>query len=136
MKNTFKKIAGLVLSLVLCLSLAISVFAISADTYRGYVRLSANEKSVTSKQFGGVVGRGEVSNHSGSAGAVNIELQSSSGSSWKSLTTITAEPGQIKSSNSWGNGEDQLFRIIVSAKDAPWFGNPGCIAYGYIYTGN
>ena len=123
MKGTIRKIIGFVLSLALCMS------------YRGSVTLAADQKSAESSGYAALWGRGQVANNAYSAGIVYLELQHSDGSGWKTATTITADKGKTNTTNSWTFGNSNcLFRVVIGAQDAPWFGNPGCIATGTVYT--
>lgn len=121
--------------LLLFCMLTVTAFAYTANTYRGSVRLGAADSSVTSSQYSGTYGRGKVYNNSGSAGSTSLSLQISSGTSWKTYTTITAAAGSNNSTNDWGRANtDYLFRVVVKPTSIPIFGNPGCIAIGYVYT--
>ena len=134
MKAT-KRLISVAFVFVICFTLAVSVAAYDL-TYKGSVLLSADKYSVTSSQYSGNHGRGRIYNLSGSAGNATIALQLSNGSSWTTYTTETAAPGTSLFTNIWGRHDTEyLFRVIVSSSEWYLFGNPGRIAYGYVYTG-
>ena len=129
-----KRILSAILVFTLCFALAISASA-ATMSLRGSVGLKAAESSATSPAYGGFYGQGKVYNNSGSAQRVYFELQSSSGTSWKTCTTLYAAPGKTTTSNVWAGATDQLWKIKVAPETVPSAGYPGCIATGYIYTG-
>lgn len=132
------KIRKALVSLALSCTLAfVLLAAVSAYTlvYRGSVSLAANQNSVTSSAYAGKYGRGNLTNHAQSAGDARLYLDETTGGSWYNLTSIVVAPGKSGQTNIWGNTGDRLFRISVHSTNKPIFGNPGRIAYGYIYTG-
>lgn len=133
--KTTKRLLSVVLVFVLCFTLAVSVAAYDL-AYQGYVKLSADEYSVTSKAYSGNHGRGLLVNDSGSAGDATISLQLSSGNGWTTYAKETANPGKSIYTDIWGRHDtDFLFRVVVASSQWYLIGNPGRIAYGYLYTG-
>lgn len=63
-------------------------------------------------------------------------MQLSNGSSWTEYAKITGAPGTYTATNIWGRADTEyLFRVTVASSQWYLFGNPGRIAYGYLYTG-
>ena len=103
--------------------------------YRESVQLPANKNEVSTNSYAGNYGKGSLSVLSGSAGNAKLLLKSSTGSGWTTLTSISVAPGGYDSTNVWGRDDtDYLFKIVVQS-DPKVLGNPGRIAYGYLYTG-
>lgn len=131
-KHYFNRLICVALVPILCVTLIVSVFAL---TYKGSVQLKANERSVTSGQYSGHWGNVRAYNNSGSAGSVTAELQLSSGGGWKTYASVSVAPGKSDETKAWGqNGVSYLYRTILSASNPPLLGNPGCIASASIYT--
>lgn len=133
--KTAKRLLTVTLVFVVCFTLAISVAAYNLQ-YKDRICLPANKNSVTSAGYAGNHGRGRIVNEAGSAGDAEIDLQISNGNGWTTYTTETAAPGDSKKTDIWGRSDTELlFRVVVSSSDWYPIGNPGRIAYGYIYTG-
>lgn len=104
--------------------------------HRTTVQLTADSNSIASSGYAGNYGKGTLTVISGSAGNAKLFLQDTTGNGWKTLTIISVSPGSFDETNIWGRDDtDYLFRIVVQSD--PWVssGNPGRIAYGYLYTG-
>lgn len=133
--KTVKRMVSVALVFVLCFALAISVSAYNL-VYKGSVTLSADEYSVTSNGYGGNHGRGRLYNISESAGNATLSLQLSSGTGWTEYAKITGAPGSSTYTDIWGRADrEYLFRVEVASSQWYLFGNPGRVAYGYVYTG-
>jgi len=104
--------------------------------YRTVIQLNANQNQVQSNSYAGNYGKGGLSVVFGSAGNAKLLLQSSTGYGWSTLTTISVAPGGYDTTNIWGRDDtDYLYRITVQSDPMYDSGNPGRIAYGYLYTG-
>lgn len=121
-----------IIALVFVLCFALSVFA--AVSYKGSASLTATQNNVTSSSYGGRSGKGSVSNHSGSAGDVNLSLLISAGNGWTTYETVTASPGSSVSTKIWGENASFLFRVYLESSTYWVVGNPDRIATGYVYT--
>lgn len=126
----------LVIMLVALLLSCSVVFGTPNVSYRTYVQLPADMNEVTSTSHAGNFGKGTIQNLSGSAGDAKLLLQCSTGEGFVTLTSFSVSPGGFDQSNIWGLGDtDFLFRVVVQSDPKVYLGNPGRIAYGYLYTG-
>ena len=131
--KAIKRIGTIALVFALCFALSMSVFA--AVSYKGSVSLTATQNNGTSSSYGGHSGKGTVSNHSGSAGDVNLSLQISAGDGWTTYQTVTASPGSSNSTSVWGKSTvNYLFRVYLASSTYWVVGNPGRVATGSVYT--
>lgn len=131
--KALKRIGIIALVFALCFVLSMSAFA--AVSYKESIYLKATQNNVTSAAYGGHSGKGNVSNHSGSAGDVKLSLQISTGDRWATYQTVTASPGTSNATSVWGEAStNYLFRIFLESSTYWVVGNPGRVAYGSIYT--
>lgn len=130
-----KRALSIILVFTICFALAITVSAYNL-TRKGSVTLTAGAYSVTSDGYGGNHGKGRLYNRAESAGDAILTLQLSTGNGWTEYSRVTCAPDEEKDTAIWGRADtDYLFRVTVTSSQWYLFGNPGRVAYGYVYTG-
>ena len=124
-----------IMIIVLLLSCSV-VFGAYNMTFKESVLLPSDQNTVYTGSHAGNYGQGTLTVIYGSAGNAKLYLQTSTGDGWSTLTEISAIPGGSDSTNIWGrHDKDYLYRVVVQSDPMIFNGNPGRIAYGYLYTG-